>query len=123
MRKELVECIITVVVIVVFTLVAGYAVGDTIYDSRTYPATMIVQSIENDVVTIEDSEGFLWQFIGAEDWNVGDICSVMMYDNGTPEILDDEIVKNYNSGFNIKDFTNDSNCDTIDTEREVRENE
>lgn len=60
-----------------------------------YPATMVVVDIdeEEDLVTLEDSEGFVWEFYGVDDWFVGDLASVLMYDSYTPEIEDDEIVK------------------------------
>ncbi len=59
-----------------------------------YPMTTKVVELdrENDVVTCEDFNGFLWQFEGCEDWQEGDICSMIMNDNGTPKIFDDEIV-------------------------------
>lgn len=59
-----------------------------------YPMTTIVVDLdhENDVVTCKDFNGYLWQFEGCEDWQEGDICSMIMNDNGTPKIFDDEIV-------------------------------
>jgi hypothetical protein len=59
-----------------------------------YPMTTKVVKLdhENDVVTCEDFNGFLWQFEGCEDWQEGDICSMIMNDNGTSKIFDDEIV-------------------------------
>lgn len=56
-----------------------------------YPITTTVTEIENDTVTVEDSNGNLWSFDGAEDWQVGDGCALIMYDNSTREIIDDTI--------------------------------
>ena len=62
--------------------------------TENYPLTTIVTEInpEIDVVSITDNNGFVWQFYGIEDWEEGDICSVIMNDNGTETILDDIIV-------------------------------
>lgn len=59
-----------------------------------YPESMIVVEVdrENDVVTAQDFNGFLWEFSGTEDWNPGDICACIMDDMGTPLIFDDAIV-------------------------------
>ena len=46
---------------------------------------------DNDTVTCEDYNGNLWAFYGAEDWEVGDCASLLMYDNATPIIYDDEV--------------------------------
>lgn len=48
---------------------------------------------ENDIVVVEDWAGLTWEFYGIEDWEVNDIASMLMNDNGTPEnIYDDEIL-------------------------------
>lgn len=60
--------------------------------SHFYPLSTTVTEIENDTVTIEDSNGNLWSFDGAEDWQVGDGCALIMYDNSTREIIDDTII-------------------------------
>lgn len=62
--------------------------------TENYPLTTIVAEInpEIDVVSITDNNGFVWQFYGVEDWEKGDICSVIMNDNGTETIFDDIIV-------------------------------
>ena len=59
-----------------------------------YPACGIVIEIdeENDLVMVEDFNGDIWIFEGIEDWFIGDICAMMMDDNGTDTIYDDIIV-------------------------------
>lgn len=57
-----------------------------------YPLSTTVTEIENDTVTVEDSNGNLWSFNGVEDWQVGDGCALIMHDNSTSEIVDDTIV-------------------------------
>lgn len=57
-----------------------------------YPLTTTITKIKNDTVTVEDSNGNLWSFNGAEDWEVGDGCALIMDDNSTSEIVDDVII-------------------------------
>lgn len=60
-----------------------------------YSKTTIVETIdeENDLVVCVDCEGEAWEFEGVEDWQEGDFATLLMDDNGTEEIFDDEIVK------------------------------
>lgn len=59
-----------------------------------YPLSTVVTeiNIKNDTVTVEDTNGNLWSFNGAEDWEVGDGCSLLMDNNGTNNIEDDIII-------------------------------
>lgn len=57
-----------------------------------YPLTTTVTETDNDTVTVEDSNGNIWSFDGAEDWEVGDGCALIMDDNSTSEIVDDVII-------------------------------
>ena len=68
------------------------AVGHTPTVENEYPLSTVVVSVENDVVTVEDFNGNLWEFESAEDWAEGDICAMIMNDCGTEEIHDDEIL-------------------------------
>lgn len=60
--------------------------------SHLYPLTTTVTEIENDTVTVEDSNGNLWSFDGAEDWEINDSCALIMNDNNTKDICDDVII-------------------------------
>ena len=42
--------------------------------SHLYPLTTTVTQINNDTVTVEDSNGNLWSFNDAEDWEINDSC-------------------------------------------------
>lgn len=61
---------------------------------QLYATTAIVRAVdpENDLVTVEDYNGFTWGFYGAEDWLPGDCVSMVMNDAGTDLVFDDEIV-------------------------------
>ena len=69
-----------------------------------YPLTTVVSSVEHstDTVEVEDGNGTIWAFTGCEDWQIGDTCSLIMSDNGTANIYDDEIVKIKYSSFTIR---------------------
>lgn len=59
-----------------------------------YPATMVVTEVnrQNNTVTIETATGFMYAFTGTEDWDVGDVCSCIMSDEGTPDDIEDDSI-------------------------------
>lgn len=65
-----------------------------------YPRTAIVYSFDtkSDTVKVIDFAGEMWEFTEIDDWMIGDIVSMMMYDNNTSLIYDDEIVEIRYSG-------------------------
>lgn len=91
------------VVLLVMNLSSSYSREDDLENkiNNTYATTGLVTKVDfkNDVVTVEDYNGFIWQFSGCEDWLVDDICTMTMDSNGTAEILDDEIVSCRYSGY------------------------
>ena len=60
--------------------------------STLYANCAEIVSIENDVVTVKDSNGNLWTFNGADGRNVGDKVVCIMDTMKTASIFDDEIV-------------------------------
>lgn len=62
--------------------------------AEIYPLTAKVTEVnyDDDTVTVETFTGFLFSFEGCEDWAEGDCASLIMDDNGTEKIFDDEIV-------------------------------
>ena len=64
-----------------------------------YPSTFIVRDVvplenENWNLYLEDSNGEVWVYESEDgDCEPGDWYSAIMYDNGTPEIYDDAILK------------------------------
>lgn len=72
---------------------ANEAHNNTIITGNYYALTSIVVEIDRskDLVMVEDSTGNRWQFYGAKDWQEGDCASLLMWDNGTDTILDDEV--------------------------------
>lgn len=63
-------------------------------DTANYPLTAVVTKINslNNTVSVTDGNGFIWDFSDSEDWLEGDVCSMIMNDNGTESIFDDVIV-------------------------------
>lgn len=66
-----------------------------------YPRTFVVDSLdyERDMVIVVDAVGYEWEFVGTEDWEVGDMVSAIMYDNGTESIFDDSFSKIRYAGY------------------------
>ena len=93
MKKVII--ILTIIIVTInFTIPCGNADNKNNY----YPLFTTVVNVENDIVTLEDNNGFTWEFEGAEDWAVGDICTCIMNDNGTEKIFDDAIVQTRYNG-------------------------
>ena len=65
-----------------------------------YPEVFAVTDVNriDDVVTIENLNGYTYTFYECEDWDVGDMCICIMYSNCTDSITDDEIMCNYFAG-------------------------
>lgn len=89
-----IACIIIVILVCYAPVIMLACTHDTNSEANLYPTTAVVYELdrENDLVTVEDANGNLWQFEGCEDWDINDICSMLMDDCGTASIYDDEIV-------------------------------
>ena len=72
-----------------------------------YPETMVITSMDKktDVVTLETSNGNIYEMTGCEDYNVGDVVSMVMYDSATPKVQDDVILSAKWSGFTVRDIS------------------
>jgi len=93
--------VIVLIVVLVSTL-CGMLMNQLLNSADSYALTTEVVELdrENDIVVCEDFNGNLWEFYGCEDWQIDDIASLLMNDNGTPTIYDDEIVSaRYNGTF------------------------
>lgn len=81
-------------------LFIGRAVQKATYNNHTYPLSTVVECVNGNEITAKDFNGNLWTFTDStEDWIKGDICSLIMHDNYTSIIYDDEIIKAQYSGF------------------------
>lgn len=59
-----------------------------------YPETAKVTKLNRkaDIVTVETATGNRFEFYGCEDWEKGDLCSMIMWSNGTKKVKDDKIL-------------------------------
>lgn len=92
--KKLITAALVIASLLVLTGPAALVTED-------YAATGIVVETDDttDTVTVEDFTGNRWCFLGVEDWMPGDICSMVMNDNGTPDITDDIILSARYTGY------------------------
>ena len=70
-----------------------------------YPETGIITNVDaaTDTVEVSTLAGEVFAFTGVEDWETGDLCSMLMDSKGTEEVTDDEIVRALYCG-NIEQF-------------------
>lgn len=82
--------------IIVNVLCVAFIVGFCFmaFLSSLYPLTTKVIELDmtNDIVVVEDSNGFTWEFIGCEDWSIDDCCTLLMWSHFTPSIYNDVII-------------------------------
>lgn len=94
--------LISILLIAGLLLAVGFAypIRET---GKNYPRAMVVDKLdrENDVVFCIDAVGMEWSFAEIDDWEVGDLVSTILYDNGTPEIHDDYFVEIRYGGWNF----------------------
>lgn len=102
---------VLVAVLVVFMgfIVAGlwYTAITAKTEINVYPLLTTVTEVDRDkdLVTVEDNNGFIWQFKGVDDWEEGDLCNCLMDSRGTEKIFDDEItMTRYESGARQRPF-------------------
>lgn len=71
--------------------------------AEIYPETAKVVEVDynTDTVTVETFTGFLFAFEGCEDWMIGDCASLIMEDNGTELVYDDEIIMAQYGGWEL----------------------
>lgn len=86
---RIIACVLTAA-----TIACAITALNRVDKRNIYALSTTVYSVDNrnDVVTFEDANGNLWEYSGIEDWCVGDTAALVMYDNNTPLIYDDEII-------------------------------
>lgn len=84
--------IIALAIVAAFTDLSLAKLYNANQQKHLYPLSTTVMEIENETVTVEDSNGNLWSFNGAEDWEINDSCALIMNDNNTKDIHDDTII-------------------------------
>lgn len=86
--------------------IAGILAAGAIASGFFYPETGIVTALdrESDVVEVTTANGHVFGFCGVEDWESGDLVSMLMNSRGTDLVFDDEIVRVRYAG-RISDYT------------------
>ena len=85
------------------TTIAADILGGNV-DRNLYPNTAIVKSVDyaSDNFIISTSTGIEYTLKGVEDWEVGDLASLLMYDVGSDgDITNDLVIELRYSGFNV----------------------
>ena len=73
-------------------------------DRNVYPNTAIIKSIDyaSDNFIISTSTGIEYTLKGVEDWEVGDLASLLMYDiGGDGDIANDLVIELRYTGFTV----------------------
>lgn len=91
MRKTIIAIITIIIIVLVNTKTVNYVNLNN--ENNHYSLITTVIEINDNIVMIEDNNGEVWTFEGAENWKINDNCFCIMNDNGTQTIYDDEIVK------------------------------
>lgn len=73
------------------TIAAIVAAMTLISSGSIYPETMRITSIKNGIAQMQTATGHVYE-MDAEDYMEDDLVSLIMYDNGTPEVTDDIIL-------------------------------
>lgn len=70
-------------------------VAESETENPTYPLAGIITSVNynTDTVIVTTAEGNEWAFYEPEDWQVGDICAMVMDSMDTESIYDDQILE------------------------------
>lgn len=85
------------------TTIAANIIGGNV-DRNLYPNAAVVTAIDynTDFFEVSTSTGIKYTLKGVEDWEVGDLASLLMYDiGGDGDITNDLVIEIRYSGFNV----------------------
>lgn len=98
-----VVCMMMVAVLLIACVSMGCAIcakaDEAIEDVYAMTTVVVELNSEEDSVTCQDFNGNLWVFYGVEDWCVGDVATLIMWNAETDLIYDDEVLDVYYSGW------------------------
>lgn len=62
--------------------------------NHTYGMLAVVTDLDliEDLVSVSNWNGDVWQFYGVDDWCVGDLVVLVMHDNSTKDSIYDDII-------------------------------
>lgn len=86
------------------TTIAADIIGGNV-DRNVYPNTAIIKSVDyaTDNFIVSTSTGIEYTLKGVEDWEVGDLASLLMYDIGADgDITNDLVIELRYTGFTVE---------------------
>lgn len=92
-RKAIVRKTLRVLPIVFVSIILLAFLWQAYYYENHYDKVAKVKSVDNGVVTIEDTNGFEWEYIGT-DFKQGMVVKARMFTNYTDNIIGDDVVEN-----------------------------
>lgn len=97
--------IVLVSVIAVLAIINFYKINNIVKENSFYPMTAKIIEIDRaeDIVTVEDSTGNVWEFYGVEDFEKDDCVSMIMDSKNTESIFDDEIINVKYSAWDLEE--------------------
>ena len=95
-RKAIVRKALRVLPIVFVSIILLTFLRQAYYYENHYDKVAKVKSVDDVVVTIEDTNGYEWEFIGV-GFKQGMIVKARMFTNYTDNIIGDDIVKSVNT--------------------------
>ena len=91
MKKIMYNTIVTVMLIV--TIFGGVTIARLINNNYTREGVVVATHASNEEVIIVDTTGNEWCFYGV-GYEEGDTVTMLMYNNNTDNIINDDIIKN-----------------------------
>lgn len=89
-----------ILAIVLLTCLLPSIACATNYDvTDLYALTTMVIEVTDDCIVCLDFTGNEWKFEDTEDWLIGDIASLLMWNNETDMIEDDVIIQAFYGGY------------------------
>lgn len=99
------KIILVALTLVMFVFAVGFCAIGT--DCNLYSKAAIVTSFETetDTVVVTDFNGFQWAFYGIEDYEIGDVVTMIISNAGTENsIFDDVILETRYSGYTFNNL-------------------
>lgn len=85
-------CLLAGIVLGMLAILGYYILNNPIDELYAKTAVVVELNQETDEVICYDANGEEWVFTGIEDWQVNDVCSMVMYTKHTKSIYDDVII-------------------------------
>lgn len=95
-RKAIVRKALKVLSIVFVSIILLAFLWQAYYYENHYEKVAKVKDVDDVVVTIEDTNGYEWEFIGV-GFEQGMIVKARMFTNYTDNIIGDDVVENVNA--------------------------